>query len=138
MALMLILGLSLIAASGVLVMRSFAQTKRRRTLDQIGAYGFGTDAPGASEHADMRSVFGGFATKAGERALARFDGLRAAESGLRKLLTSAGMYQTSVASFVGARILATLVGPSFLFLFVVTGALDLRLFFTCLLLTGMG
>jgi tight adherence protein C len=139
MGLILILGLSLIAASGVLVMRSFAlaQTKRRRTLDQIAAYGFGTNAS-AAEHADIRSVFGNLATKTGEKALARFDGLRAAESGLRKLLTSAGMYQTSVASFVGARILATLVGPSFIVLFVLTGALDVRLFFTCVLLTLMG
>ena len=140
MALMLILGLSLIAASGVLVMRSFAvaQVKRRRALDQIAAYGFGTTASAPAEHADIKSVFGHLATRTGEKALTRFDGLRSRETGLRKLLTSAGMYQTSVASFVGARILATLVGSSFMFLFVVTGALDLRLFFLCVLLTAMG
>lgn len=140
MALMLVLGLSLIAVSGVLVLRSFslAQTKRRRTLDQIAAYGFGTGAPAAAEHADVRSLFGDLATRTGEKALARFDGLRSGESGVRKLLTSAGMYQTSVASFIGARILATLVGPSLLALFVLTGALELRLLFTCVLLTAMG
>jgi tight adherence protein C len=140
MALVLILGLSLIATSGVLVLRSFslAHAKRRRTLDQIAAYGFGTISPAAAEHADVKSVFGHLATRTGEKALARFDGLRSNETGLRKLLTAAGMYQTSVASFVGARILATLVGPSFLVLFVLTGALDVRLFFTCVLLTGMG
>jgi len=139
MALMLILGLSLIAASGVLVMRSFAlaQTKRRRTFDQIEAYGFVSSAA-ADEHADMRSVFGELATKTGEKALGHFDALRTRESGLRKLLTSAGMYQTSVASFVGARLLATLVGPSLLVLFTLTGALELRLFLTCMLLTAMG
>ena len=44
MAFMLILGLSLLAASGVLVLRSFAlsHTKRRGALDRIAVYGFGS------------------------------------------------------------------------------------------------
>ena len=42
MALALIIGLGLFAASGVLVLRSFAlaHAKRRHTLDQIAVYGF--------------------------------------------------------------------------------------------------
>ena len=103
MALMLILGLSLIAASGVLVLRSFAlgRTGQRRTLDQIASYGFRTATPAVEESADLRDVLGDLATATGERALARFDGLRAGERGARELLNSAGMYQTTVASFVG-------------------------------------
>ena len=47
MTLMLILGLSLAATSGVLVLRSFALARagRRRTLDQIAVYGFRSAAP---------------------------------------------------------------------------------------------
>ncbi|HWN22423.1 MAG TPA: type II secretion system F family protein [Gaiellaceae bacterium] len=140
MALILVLGLSFAAASGVLVLRALglAHAERRRTLDKIAAYGFHTSVPAAAEPADKRTALGDLATRAGEKALARFDGLRSGEGRLRKLLTSAGMYQTSVASFVGARILATLVGPTILILFAFTGQFDLRVFFSCALLTAMG
>jgi hypothetical protein len=42
MTLILIIGLSLVAVAGVLVLRSFslANAERRRTLDQIAVYGF--------------------------------------------------------------------------------------------------
>ena len=140
MALLLILGLSLAAASSFLALRAvgLAQANRRRTLDQIAAYGFRAEASATAEAADLRSVLGELAAKTGERALARFDGLRAAESGLRKLLASAGMYQTSVASFVGTRILGASSGAVLLALFTLTGELDLQLTFGCLLMTAMG
>jgi tight adherence protein C len=140
MVLMLVLGLTFAAASAVLVLRALglANTGRGRTLDQIAAYGFGDTGPVVAEQADLRSVFGELATTAGEKALARFDGLRSTEGRLRKLLTSAGMYQTSVASFVGARILAALIGPTLLLLFAVTAQLDFRVFLSCALLTAMG
>jgi tight adherence protein C len=139
MALMLILGLTLIAASAVLVLRSFAlaRTGRRRTLDQIAVYGFGS-AAAVKESADLRATFGDIATATGEKALARFDALRAGERGLRELLNSAGMYETSVATFVGSRILAASMGPALLFLFSLSGGLDLRLLLGCGLLTLMG
>lgn len=140
MTLFLILGLSLAAASGVLAVRAIAlsQADRRRTLNQIAAYGFRSETPASAEAADLRTVFGELATKAGERALARFDSLKAAESGLRKLLTAAGMYQTSVASFVGVRVLATGLGAGLLGLFVLLGRADARVTFGCLLLMMMG
>jgi tight adherence protein C len=140
MALMLILGLSLVASSGVLVMRSFAlaHTKRRRTLDQIAVYGFRSAAPGAQVSSDLRTTFEELSAVMGEKALARFDGLRAGERGLRELLTSAGMYGTSVASFVGSRILAAMLGPALLILLLLTGGLNLRLLGGCALLTLMG
>ena len=141
MALVLILGLSLVATSGVLVLRSFAlaRTERRRTLDQIAVYGFQSAAPAVAEDsADLRSAFGELATATGEKALARFDGLRANERGLREMLTSAGMYNTSVAAFVGSRILCALLGPTLLLLLSLTGGLDVRLLLACGLLTLMG
>src|SRR5687767_11941332 len=100
MTLLLVLALSLVATSGVLVLRSFAlaRTERRRTLDQIAAYGFRSAAPVAEDASETRSAFDELAAATGEKALARFDGLRAGERGLRELLTSAGMYDASVTS----------------------------------------
>ena len=57
MTLILIIGLSLVAASVVLVLRSFslASAERRRTLDQIAAYGFRSSASVEERPADVRS-----------------------------------------------------------------------------------
>jgi len=74
----------------------------------------------------------------GEKALARFDGLRAGERGMRDLLNSAGMYGTSVASFVGGRILAALIGPMVLVLLSLTGGLNLLLLAVAGMLTLIG
>lgn len=140
MTLFLLLGIALTTAAGVLVLRSFAlaRTERRRTLDQISVYGFRAAAPAAEEPADLRAAFGDLATAAGERALARFDGLREGERGVRELLNSAGLYGTSVASFVGTRLLCAAAGPGLLFLLALTGGLDLRLLLAGGLLTAMG
>lgn len=140
MALFLILGLSLAAASGFLALRAlgYAQVERRRTLGQIASYGFHSDTPAAAEPADLRGVLGDLASKTGERALARFDGLRAGESGLRKLLTSAGMYQTSVATFVGTRILGAASGGGLLTFLGLTGNLSARMLVGCALMSVMG
>ena len=139
MTLILIIGVSLIAASGVLVLRSFslANTERRRTLDQIAVYGFRA-APAADDAADVRSTLEQLATATGERALARIDGLRDREKSLRELLNSAGMYQTSVASFVGSRVLGLATGPTLLFLLSLTGGFSVRLIVGCALMSVMG
>jgi tight adherence protein C len=136
---LLILGLSLVAASGALVLRSFAlgRTERRRALGQIAVYGFGSTAV-EEDSPDLRASLGELAAATGEKALDRFGALRARERGLRELLNSAGMYQTSVASFVGSRILAALTGTALLFLLAVSGNLDLRVLLGGSLLTVMG
>jgi tight adherence protein C len=140
MALLLILGLSLAAASGYLALRALglAEAGRRRSLDQIAAYGFRPETGTTADAADFRGAFGDIATKTGERALARFDGLKAGESKLRKLLNSAGMYQTSVAAFVGTRVLGAASGAALLSLFVLTGTANSRLTFACAMMTVMG
>ena len=140
MSLMLIFGLSLFGAAGVLLLRSFAlgRTERRRTLDQIAVYGFRSAAPVTKEASDLRTNVGELASAMGEKALTRFDGLQARERDLRELLNSAGMYGTSVASFVGLRILATLLGPTLLFLLSLSGGLDWRMLFGGCLMTLMG
>jgi tight adherence protein C len=135
----LILGLALVATSAVLMLRAFAlaSSERRRTLDQISAYGFNSAAV-AKESADLRASFGDLAEATGKKALARFERLRSGERGLRELLDSAGMYRTSVASFVGSRILAALLGPALLFLMSLAGRLDFRVLLGGALMTLMG
>ena len=139
MTLMLIIGLSLVAASAALVLRSFslANAERRRTLDQIAVYGFRGAAPAATEAHDVRGTLEELATATGERALARIEGLRKGEKGTRELLNSAGMYHTSVASFVGARLLATSSALGFGILLAVTRGLDPRLVLGVAMLTLM-
>jgi tight adherence protein C len=140
MALTLIFGLSLIALASMLVLRSFAlgRADRRRTLDQIAVYGFGSTTQLPEETADIRKTLEDLAATTGARALGRFESLRSGESKLRELLNSAGMYQTSVASFVGTRILATLAGAALALLFSVGGTLNVRLLAGCCLLTLIG
>jgi pilus assembly protein TadC len=135
----LIIGLALVAASTVLMLRSFAlaNSQRRRTLDQIDAYGFHSEAVD-EETFNLRESLGELAEVTGARALAHVERLRAGERGLRELLNSAGMYQTSVASFVGWRLLGAALGPALLFLLAFAGRLDARVFLACALLTVMG
>ena len=141
MSLLLLFGLALVGAAGVLVLRSFAlgRTQHRRTLEQIAAYGFRTaESPDDEGATHVRETLAKLAAATGERALTRFERLRSREQELRRLLTSAGMYGTSVASFVGLRILAALVGPGLLLLLSLNGALQPRLLFAGVVLTLMG
>lgn len=140
MALMLILGISLTAVAGVLALRSvgLARVDRRRSLDQIAAYGFSSQAPVADEPTDLRAAVGELALRTGKTALARSERLRADERGLRELLTSAGMYTTPVAAFVGSRFLAAGSGLAVLVLSAVTGRSELKVVFGGVLLTVMG
>jgi tight adherence protein C len=139
MTLFLLIGLSLVAASVALVLRSFslADAERRRTLDQIAAYGFGGAASAPTDAHDVREKLEGLATATGERALARVEGLRKSEKGLRELLNSAGMYHTSVESFVGARLLTTAAGLGFGALLALTRGLEPRLLLGITMLTLM-
>ena len=139
MTLMLLIGLTLVAASAGLVLRSFslAHAERRRTLDQIAVYGFRGAAPAAAEARDVRGTLAELATATGKRALARVEGLRKSEKGLRDLLNSAGMYHTSVTSFVGTRVLATAAGGAFGLLLALTRGLEPRLFMGITMLTLM-
>jgi tight adherence protein C len=140
MTFFLLIGLSLVAAAGALVLRSFAlaNADRRRTFEQIAVYGFRASAPVAPENVDARSALEELAAATGERALARFARLRSGEKSVRALLNSAGMYQTSVPLFVGMRVLAVSIGPALLLLLWLAGGLDVRSLLGCGLMTLMG
>lgn len=140
MTMLFFLGLMLTATSGVLVLRSFAlaRAERRRTLDQIAAYGFRSREREEARAADMRATLEELAAATGEKALARFARLRESDAGLRELLTAAGMYQTSVASFVGSRILMALSGPGLVLLLTLLGGLNGRVLLAGAAMTPMG
>ena len=87
MTLILIIGLSLVAASVVLVLRSFslAGADRRRTLDQIAAYGFRSSA--SVEEEPRRRPLRARGARDGDRR-ARARALRRAEGDRRRACAS--------------------------------------------------
>jgi tight adherence protein C len=135
----LLTGLVLIGLSCVLVLRwvSLGRARQRATLAQIGAYGFHSQVPGADPSRDLRSVVQSAASLAGEKVLARLDGRR--ERGIRRQLDSAGLYRTSVATFLGYRFLGAAV-PSvgILFLTSTAGSLAPRALLGAIALGFMG
>lgn len=105
MTFLLLTGLALTGLTFVLVLRSLslARVRQRETLAQIGAYGF-RSAPAGATSRDLRDVVHGVASTAGGMLLTRLGGERERE--LRRQLDAAGLYRTSVASFLGYRVLA--------------------------------
>jgi tight adherence protein C len=102
---LLLTGLALTGLTVVLVLRtlSLARSRQRETLAQIGAYGFATPQAAVDPRA-ARDAVQVFAAAAGTAVLGRYGEER--ERTLRRRLDSAGLYRTSVASFLGYRVLA--------------------------------
>ena len=105
MTLFLLTGLVLIALSCALLLRSFslARARQRATLAQISSYGFTQPTPAVVGSHDLRSMVERAATTAGDRLMRRFGGER--ERAVRRQLDAAGLYRTSVATFLGYRVL---------------------------------
>ena len=105
MTFFLFTGLLLTGLACVLVLRSLglARARQRETLAQIGAYGFSSSAPAAAPSRDLRGLVDAAASATGERLVARLEGQRARR--LRRQLDTAGLYRTSVATFLGYRVL---------------------------------
>jgi tight adherence protein C len=112
MALMLILGLVLIACTVWLILHA-AGVRRARIGDTLSAmtlYGF--QQPTAVERGTRGTLTGGLdslATRLGEF-VARFGGL-VKEDEMRRVLRSAGMYTMSAKKFMGYRVIAGIVFP---------------------------
>ena len=98
----------------MLVLRSFAlaNAERRRTLDQIAVYGFRAVGAGRTSGRAMRSsALEELATATGEKALARFAGLRSGEKSVcASCSTRPACTRRRSRSFVGTRILAASIG----------------------------
>jgi tight adherence protein C len=135
MTILLLTGLVLTGLTVALVLRSYSlsRARQRETLSQIGTYGF--VAPTAPPQArDLREVADGAAGAVGGLVVARIGQER--ERGIRRQLDAAGLYRTSVESFLGYRVLGTgaaaLLGPLLL------GANGARGIFAALWLTTLG
>lgn len=126
MTLFLLTGLVLIGVTCVLVLRSMslARARRRSTLAQISSYGFSPSSSANARSLDLRGVLENAAAGAGGRVIRRFGGER--ERTLRRELDAAGMYRTSVASFLGYRLLATSVPVGLVALNALGGTLGVR------------
>ena len=126
MTLFLLSGLALIGVACVLVLRSMslARARQRATLAQISSYGFSPSSSANARSLDFRGVLENAAAGAGARVIRRFGGER--ERTLRRELDAAGMYRTSVASFLGYRVLATAVPVGLVALNALGGTLGVR------------
>jgi tight adherence protein C len=105
--LLLLTGLALTGCAAVLVMHSISlgRARQRATIAQIGAYGFhSTSEPAAKTSRDLRGVMHAAASSIGGIALSQLGEER--ERRLRRQLDAAGLYRTSVATFLGYRVFA--------------------------------
>jgi tight adherence protein C len=130
MLLILLIGLTLLGAATVLVVRvaALARVDTQRVLDRIRAYGFGNEPAGAAP-APLRvsRQLDALASVLGEALAKRFESLR--EDELRVQLRSAGIYTLSPRKFLGYRLLATVILPIvWLWYASSTGAGGLRAF----------
>lgn len=137
MIFLLLTGLALTGLTLVFVLRSLAlaRVRQRETLAQIGTYGFVTQARTVAPSHDLRRAVHTIASAAGGKLLARVDEERARR--LRRQLDAAGLYQTSVETFLGYRVLAALA-PAVMVPLLIGGALEPRGLFGAFWLTSLG
>lgn len=116
MILILVLGVSLIALAVALVIRATSDNvvEERRPLRQISAYGF--NIPRASSSVDSRERLNRIADVMGE-IYGRHAGTDR-EREVLEMLRSAGLYRMRAVTFVGYRVLATVVTSLFLLWFM--------------------
>jgi tight adherence protein C len=122
----LLTGLFLTGLACVLVLRSvsLARARQRETLAQIGAYGFNSAAPPPATPHDLRHLVDAAASAAGGRMVVRLKGER--QRWLRRLLDGAGLYQMSVATFLGYRVLAAVAPVALTLLAAADGSIGVR------------
>ena len=137
MIFVLLTGLALTGITLVFVLRSFAlvRVRQRETLAQIGTYGFVTQPRTIAPSHDVRRAVHSIASAAGGKLLARLDEERARR--LRRQLDAAGLYQTSVETFLGYRVLAA-IAPAVMVPLLLGGGLEPRGLFGAFWLTGLG
>ncbi len=132
MFIFLLLGLLLSGATTALAARALAvgAVRREETLAQIDSYGFPVRElaeADASRTASPRAILDSLAKTLGKLAISRLGSSRTAE--LRTMLRAAGLYRTEVESFVGYRLIASVVLPVLLlFLSASSGGLSVRTF----------
>lgn len=135
MTLLLLVGMALAGTAVALALRSFAfaGVRKRETLAQIEAYGFGGRAPVAPSSRGLKDRVDALAAAIGTpfarsmRPEKRDD--------LRRLVRGAGHYGLSVETLVGYRVLAAAAMPAlWLWLAAASGSLNIRV----VILIGLG
>jgi tight adherence protein C len=113
MVLIFVIGVALLGAGVVLVLRSSTPSSggTGETLDQIESYGFAATAGGATTPSRPLTSLAGQIGSTTQRVLGTGD------RGIRRQLLAAGMYDTEPATIVGYRLLTT-VGASVLWIFL--------------------
>jgi tight adherence protein C len=127
MTVLLLMGMALVGLAVVFAVRSivFAEVRKRETLAQIDAYGFGAAVLAPAEPRTWKDRLDALAAGLGTPFVRSM--LPAKREELRRLLRSAGHYQVSVETLIGYRLLAATVLPAlWLWLAVSTGSLGVR------------
>jgi tight adherence protein C len=119
MIVLLLFGVTLVAAFAALVARAVALPRLRAVerVDQIAAYGFAGDAPAAVAAPAFTGAFNGVAHRVGSVFAGRVGNL----DDLRRELVAAGMYEASPLSIIGYRVLGA-VGLPALFVWAASAA----------------
>lgn len=113
MLLIMIVGLGVMGAAVVLVVRAAGGSRARsvNTLNQIGAYTFGAPTVEAAEGSNLGGVVDKITTGLGELATRWFG--RVDESRMRAILVSAGLYTITPRKLMGYRLLCAVGLPLF-------------------------
>jgi tight adherence protein C len=140
MILVLLLGAVIAGLAAALAVRALAagRFRHRQLVAQVGLYGFdapsATDVPGPPA---LEEALSRLASWIGHRLESRLDEDRRAK--IRLALNSAGIYRTSVARYLGYRVLTAVGVPlAFLLLFVFTGSASTTAVVFVLVLAAVG
>jgi len=139
MVIVLLIALVLLAVAVSLALRAAGATRvrGRELLAQVGAYGFGAvEAAAESKRSTLRDSVARIAQQIGRRIERHLESGRARE--LRVLLNSAGYYRTSVARYLGYRVLATAGAPlGLVLLAALGGSVGAKLVFAAAAFAGL-
>ena len=111
MVITLLAGLSLLAATVVLVLRAISvpRAAAAERLSEINRYGFGIPDTEVQEHARLSDAVDGTAGRLGRWAASHLGGFR--EEDIQKQLTAAGLYGLSPITFLGYRMICAIALP---------------------------
>lgn len=127
MTLLLLVGMALTGLAVALFVRSlaFASVRKRETLAQIEAYGFGAAAPVAAPRPTLKDRLDALAGAVGTPFARSMRTEKRDE--LRRLIRGAGFYRLSVETLVGYRVLGAAALPAlWLWLATASGTLNAR------------
>jgi tight adherence protein C len=140
MIIILLIGVLLLGVAAALGIRALSAPRvaAAERLTQIGDYGFGRAEPEPKvERATLGDAVDHTATRLGDWAASHLGSFR--EEDIRKQLIAAGMYRVSPTTFLGYRVISTILFPLFFIWFVSIGGVGASLgIFLVALSLGVG